>query len=110
MKSIKHESINYQMTEKLLHMISDRTSGRKDFNQIEYEVIITEDQQISFYPHRCIYRSNRTLVAKYTSDEILVDILRTLGDFKHYVPGKYRYCYYTSNKTRRRWKKEETQR
>lgn len=109
MKSIKHESINYQMTEKLLHMISDRTSGRKDFNQLEYEVIITEDQQISFYPPRCVYKSNNSVIAKYTSDELLMSILESLGNFKHYVPGKYRYCYYTSNKSRRRWTKEDAQ-
>lgn len=108
MKSIKYEQINYQMTEKLLHTISDRTSGRKDFNQLEYEVVISSDQEITFYPHKCIYRNNKNAV-KYTTEEMIVDILNSLGNFQYYVPGRYRYCYYISNKSRRRWIKEELQ-
>lgn len=107
MKSIKYEQINYQMTEKLLRMIADKTSGRKDFNQLEYEVTITEDQVITFSPHKCVYRNNKNAV-KYTTDEMIADILITLGEFKYYTPGKYRYCYYTAEKTRRRWIKEES--
>lgn len=107
MKSIKHEQINYQMTEKLLHTISERTSGRKDFNQLEYEVTITEDQKVSFYPNRYIYKNNRSEV-KYTTDEMIVEILEALGNFKYYIPGRYRYCYYTSSKSRRRWIKEDS--
>lgn len=107
MKSIKDEQVNYQMTEKLLHTISERTSGRKDFNQLEYQVIITEDQQVMFNPNRAIYRNNRNGI-KYNTDEMLIEILEALGNFKYYIPGTYRYCYYTSNKSRRRWIKEES--
>lgn len=108
MKSIKDEQINYQMTEKLLHAISERTSGRKDFNHLEYEVIISEDQRIEFHPSRCVYK-NRGNEVKYTVDEMMIEILQSLGDFKHYIPGRYRYCYYTDDKSRRRWVKEESQ-
>lgn len=107
MKSIKYEQTNYQMTERLLHTISERTSGRKDFNKLEYEVIISADQQITFYPNRHIYKNNRSEV-KYTTDEMLTEILEALGNFNYYVPGRYRYCYYTTNKSRRHWIKEDS--
>ena len=107
MKNIKYEQINYQMTEKLLRMISERTPGRKDFNQLEYEVIITEDQHIVFHPAKCIYRNNKNDV-KYTTEDMIAKILDDLENFKYFTPGKYRYCYYTSDKSRRHWIKEES--
>lgn len=106
MKNIKYEQINYQMTEKLLKMISGRTSGRKDFNQLEYEVTITPDQEITFYPAKCVYRNNKNAV-KYTTESMIAAIVNDLGNFKFFTPGKYRYTYYQDGKSRRHWVKEE---
>lgn len=105
MNIIKEEKESYQMTELLLKMISDKTSGRKDFDKLEYEVIITPGSPIEFIPERCIYRNGTNSVKLRTCD-IVEMVLNSLGNYNSFIPGRYRYCYYTETKNRRRWLKE----
>lgn len=106
MNTIRYEKLSYQMTEKLLKSVAERTSGRKDFNKLEYEVTISALQIITFYPERCVYRNNRNAV-KYTTDDMIKGIVDSLENFSSFIPGKYRYCYYKDDKSRRHWIKEE---